>query len=37
MKRVVQDPSRYFREVSFDALKDMDPKRLLLIGAIAVE
>lgn len=37
MKRIIRDKSRYFREEAYNALTDIDPERLKLLAAIAIE
>jgi hypothetical protein len=37
MKRVIRDRSRYYKEVAFNALRDINPTRLKLIASVAIE
>lgn len=37
MKRIVQDPSRYHRPIGFSAFRDINPTRLRLFAAVAIE
>jgi hypothetical protein len=37
MKRVIRDPSRYYKGVGFDVFKEVNPTRLKLIASVAIE
>lgn len=37
MKRVIRDRSRYYHEVAYNALTEINPTRLKLIAAVAIE